>query len=121
MHRRSWVVPLLVVVSLGAAGHEASLVDAVKEGDVGQVRVLLQRHVDSNMREVDGTTALHWAARLDDTAAASLLIAAGADVKAENRYGVTPLYLACLNGNEAIIEGLLAAGADANAALEGGE
>ena len=54
-------------------------------------------------------TALHWAAHRDDLETAKLLVDAGADVKAANRYGVTPLSLACTNGNEAMVE-LLARG-----------
>ena len=53
-----------------------------------------------NRRQVDGMTALHWAAYLDDLETAKLLVKAKADVKAANRYGVTPLSLACTNGNE---------------------
>ena len=67
-------------------------------------------------------TALHWAAYHDDSGAAKLLLAAGANAKAENRYGVTPLSLACTNGNGA--SGRDAArrpGADPNTTLRGGE
>jgi ankyrin repeat protein len=69
----------------------------------------------------DGTTPLHEAAHVDDIPTLTRLIAAGADVKAANRYGVTPLWLACLNGSATAIELLLKAGADANAILPGGE
>lgn len=69
----------------------------------------------------DGTTALHWAAHNEDLAGARKLVAAGADVKAANRYGETPLSLAAANGNGALVELFLKAGADANAALPGGE
>ena len=69
----------------------------------------------------DGTTPLHEAAYVDDIQAMTRLIAAGADVKAANRYGVTPLWLACLNGSAAAIELLLKAGAEASTVLPGGE
>jgi ankyrin repeat protein len=69
----------------------------------------------------DGTTPLHEAAHVDDVAAMARLVAAGADVKAANRYGVTPLWLACVNGSAAAIELLLKAGAEANTVLPAGE
>lgn len=69
----------------------------------------------------DGTTPLHEAVYADDVQAMTRLIAAGADVKAANRYGVTPLWLACLNGSAAAIERLLNAGADVNTVLPDGE
>ena len=66
-------------------------------------------------------TALHWAAYHDDLETAKLLVDAGADVNAANRYGVTPLSLACTNGNEAMVDLLLEAGADPNTTLRGDE
>ena len=76
---------------------------------------------DVNAPQVDGTTALHWAAYHDDAETAALLVKAGANVNAVNRYGVPPLALACTNGNAAIVKLLLDAGADANATMKGGE
>jgi ankyrin repeat protein len=104
-----------------AAGADAKLAQAVKAGDKAAVQTLLQRRVDVNVPEVDGTTALHWAVRNDDRELADRLIRAGANVKAANRYGITPLYLACVNGNAAMIETLLKAGADANSVSTEGE
>ncbi len=51
----------------------------------------------------DGTTALHWAVDRDDVAVAQMLVRAGANVKAANRYGVTPMYSAAVNGNASMI------------------
>ena len=116
-----WMVPLLAVFSLGAAGREVPLVEAVKKADAAAVRALLQQQGDVNASEVNGTTALHWAVHRDDLEMVDLLIRASANAKAANRYGVTPLSLACTNGNAAIIERLLYAGADPNTSLPGGE
>ena len=118
------MVPLLLVASLGAAGGEVlevPLVEAVKTADAEALRALLEQRVDVNTPEVDGTTALHWAAHRDDVDVAGLLIRAGANVGAANRYGSTPLSLACRNGNPAMIELLLKAGADPNTASPEGE
>jgi ankyrin repeat protein len=100
---------------------EARLADAVKQLDRASVRALIAQHADVNAPQVDGTTALHWAANQDDLETAELLVRAGANVKAANRYGVSPLSLACTNGNGAMVELLLTAGADANTVLPGGE
>ena len=118
LHGMTW---LLGVTSLMAAGSEAQLADAAKKLDKAAVRALLDQHVDVNASQVDGTTALHWAAERDDLETAAMLVRAGANVKAANRYGVTPLSLACTNGSGPMIELLLKAGADPNAALPGGE
>lgn len=115
------MVLLLLASSLEAAGAPVPVVDAVKHADAAALQRLLKQRVDVNTAEVDGTTALHWAARLNDVATAELLIRAGADVKIANRYDVTPLSVACMNGNAAIISLLLKAGADANTILPGGE
>jgi ankyrin repeat protein len=110
-----------LMLAVFAAGADAKLAQAVKAGDTATVQSLLQQRVDVNAPEVDGTTALHWAARNDDADLVDRLIRAGANVKAANRYGITPLYLAAANGNAAILEKLLKAGADANAFVNEGE
>jgi ankyrin repeat protein len=96
-------------------------VDAVERNDRPTVDALLAHHTDVNVRQPDGMSALHWAARLDDVEVARRLIQAGADVKGANRYEVTPLVLACRNGSTAMVELLLDHGADANCSLRGGE
>ena len=85
------------------------------------VRTLLDDGADVNAAQVDGMTALHWAAYHDDLDTARMLVGAGADANATNRYGVRALSLAATNGNAAFVQLLLDAGADPNAALLGGE
>jgi ankyrin repeat protein len=116
-----WLVGLLSVTCLSAAGNDGQLAQAVKAGNRDAVRVLLKQRVAVNAAEVDGTTALHWAVRAGDLETVRLLLQAGANVKAANRYGVTPLTLAATNGDAAAIETLLKAGADPNTALPEGE
>jgi ankyrin repeat protein len=111
----SCAVVLLLVGHLWAAGSEVA--DAVMRGNKDALRSLLQRKVDVNAPQVDGTTALHWAVRADDLQTADLLIRAGAKVSAANREGATPMQLAALNGNAAMIEKLIKAGADPNTPL----
>ena len=116
---------LLCASCFGAADADSPLISAVKAGDKAEVAALLQQRVDVNAAEADGTTALMWVARKsfgnEHFPLSDLLIRAGADVKAANRYGITALYLACQNGNAPLIDKLLQAGADANAASTEGE
>jgi ankyrin repeat protein len=114
---------LLVGSAAGTAlaAERATLADAAERRDLAVVRTLLKEGVDVNGTQVDGTTALHWAAYHDDAETAGLLVKAGAGVNAANRYGVPPLALACTNGNAAVVQLLLDAGADANATMKGGE
>ncbi len=116
-----WVVSMLAALSPGVASGQTRLIDAIKSGIVSDIRSLLQQSVDVNSREVDGTTALHWAVHHDDVTTVALLIRAGADVNVANRYGVMPLSVACTNGNADTINLLLQAGADPNASFPGGE
>ncbi len=116
--RHTLVALLLAAAGLGAAGAPATLVDAVRSGDAQGVRTLLrQKSVDVNRPGADGTTALHWAVQRDDAAMVELLLRAGADARAANRYGVQPLPIAAVNGNAAILALLIEAGADPNAGL----
>ena len=110
----------LAVTALAAAG-EVPLIDAVKSGDAPLVRTLITDAIDINATEIDGTTALHWAAHGNHLELAELLLAAGAAADPTNRYGVTPLALASINGSTPMITRLLEAGADANRANPEGE
>ncbi|MEO5740552.1 MAG: ankyrin repeat domain-containing protein [Vicinamibacterales bacterium] len=112
---------IIGLAGMAAAAERATLADAVEKRDTARVRTLVASGADVNATQVDGMTALHWAAYNDDAETAALLVRSGANVNAANRLGVQPLSLACTNGNAALVKVLLDAGADANASLKGGE
>jgi ankyrin repeat protein len=119
----AWIACLAAVASslCPAAPSDLRLIQAVKSQNVESVRGLLKQHVDVNAAQGDRSTALHWAADLDNLTIADLLIRAGARANAANDLGATPLYLACRNRSVSMVDRLLAAGADANAKLLNGE
>jgi ankyrin repeat protein len=122
---RATVIGALGAFLLSQAGvfaaADARLIGAIRARDVTAVRALLKQRVDVNAPQGDGTTALHWAAHVNDLTIADLLIRAGARGAVANDNGFTPLHLACINRNGAMVERLLAARADANAASINGE
>ena len=99
---------------------DSRVADAAMRGDNAAIRSLVSQHADVNALQSDGSTALFWAARLDDREMAAFLIGHGAAVNIANRYGVTALSLAATNGSAPMIEALLKAGADANTSTPGG-
>jgi ankyrin repeat protein len=115
-------VSLLLLASQVSADRAPSpLADAIEKQDRTRIQTLLKSHANVNAAQVDGMTALHWAAELDDLDTAKRLVAAHSDVNVSNRYGVKPLSLACVTGDTALDDLLLHAGADPNTALPGGE
>jgi ankyrin repeat protein len=112
---------ILAAATIEAAAGDVRLIEAVKQGDVAAVRVLISQRTDVNAAEADGSTALHWAVRRSDAPLVELLLKAGANARAATRYNVTPLALASANGDAVSVEHLLKAGADANGTSEEGQ
>lgn len=102
-------------------GNEFALLQAAENNDSDTVHALLIDGVDVNMTQIDGATALHWAAYWDEVDLASALLSAGAKVNASNELGVAPLSLACRNGSHTMVATLLAMGADPLTAEPSGE
>jgi uncharacterized protein len=115
--RRITLFSLCLVLLAALNVYAADVADAAMRGDREAIRAAIARKADVNAPQVDGTTALHWAAERDDVAMADVLIKAGARAAARTREGITPLQLAAVNGSASMIDRLLKAGADANTPL----
>ncbi len=117
-----WGLALILVALMPRiAAADSPVADAAEQALWARVKSLVDQGANPRQAQVDGMTALHWAAYREDLATARLLLKAKANVNATNRYGVTPLSLSATSGNAAMVALLLEAGADANACLNGGE
>jgi ankyrin repeat protein len=112
---------------------QTALMWAAAERNAGAVQVLIEHKADLSIRThaapppkpldtifsapfpVGGMTALLFAARQNDLKSASILIAAGADLKETAQDGTSPILVAVLNGHYALANFLLEKGADPNA------
>jgi ankyrin repeat protein len=90
---------------------------AAASGDAEEVLRLLARGADPGEPDAIEFTPLHFAAQEQHTAVVEVLIKAGADIRATDRWGNTPLWRAVLSahGNLSTALSLIAAGADPDA------
>ena len=84
----------LAVCLIAAGGARPPIVDAARNGDRNTLRALIEKKVDVNAAEPDGSTALLWASYRNDIDSVDLLIRAGANLNAANDLGATPLWAA---------------------------
>ena len=103
------------------AASPGELADAARQGNWAQVRALVSAHAEVRFTQPDGMTALHWAVQGNQVEVVPLLLKAGADPNAANRYGITPLWLAATNGSASLVRELLKSGAKVGTALPHGE
>ena len=109
------MIVVACICVLRAAG-PAPVADAASLRDIAAVRTLLKQAADVSAAQGDGMTALHWAAQRSDADLTTVLLTAGANLRATTRLGgYTPLHLASEAGASAVIKALVAAGADVNA------
>src|SRR5690348_1480519 len=115
------ICAVFACLAVAAFAADQRVVDAAKNQDAAAVRSLIQQHADVNAPDVDGTTALIYAAHQNNLELVKALLAAGANAKAANRYQVTALAEACNLGNSEMVAALVKAGADPNATVGEGE
>jgi len=113
---------VLAAALASPAGHaESRLADAARDRDFATVERILTDNPDIDAYGSDGTQALLWIVRVQDTALARRMLDAGADPNLANRYDLRPLTLAVEQEDLDMIELLLAAGADASVPDAAGE
>ena len=91
-----------------------AVLKAVEQGDIKTVRHYLDLGISANTR-VNNQNLLHLAGSKE---VAELLIAKGADVKAQDRFGFTPLHFAAGYDRIKVAQTLITKGADLNAQSE---
>ncbi|MEJ2702300.1 MAG: CocE/NonD family hydrolase [Sedimentisphaerales bacterium] len=92
-----------------------ALYQAVANGDIEQIRILISKGVDVNAQDEAKFTPLHYAAKSGMAEITQLLLEAGAgvDVEAADKEK-TPLHYAAEAGNKEVVKLLVEAGADIN-------
>ncbi len=98
-----------------AAGAQAGSYDdmlvAIKEGDAGNVKEILDKGLDANIVDKAGNTLLMLAVRDSNDDIVALLIAHRANLNSLNANGDTALGLAALRGSLPMVKRLVEAGA----------
>jgi cytochrome c len=117
---RGFLLFLYVFMALVTQAIADPLHDAVKDGDMAKVKLLIASGEDVNQNHKTMGTALHHVAIWGSAEMAELLISAGADVSALNKTLGSPLHRAARKGNEAVAAVLIAHGADVNARRDEG-
>ncbi len=118
-HLKTKLSSLILLAGLAAQPGYSALVDMAEYQDWDALQASISNE-DINAVQPDGMTALFWAVYHDQADVVSLLLNAGANPDASNRYGMTPLIQAAMNGNSEIISMLLDAGVNPNeATLQG--
>ena len=106
------LISLLTFSSHGGVYEEVLF--AANEKNTATVISLLQRGLDVNTADRDGSTLLLIAARTGNLELTSFLLANRASLHRANRFGDTPVLAAAALGNAVLVEQLLAAGAELN-------
>ena len=103
------------------AKNEEDLVNAAKEGNIEEMKSLIQKGADVNSKDKDGGyTLLILAIGYDYADIVTMLIKAGADVDAQDNKGNTPIIWAIRIGRADIVTMLIDAGADLNTKYKDG-
>ena len=82
--------------------------------DIKLLRLLLTKSVLLDVQDVDGNSALHYAAKVGNVAIVREIVRAGAHLDTVNDEGETPLMLASLYNNDIVVKVLTSVGSNMN-------
>jgi len=91
------------------------LFSAVENGDLVNLKILLDQGAEVNAKTKRGRTLLHWTASRNSAMVTKTLIENGADAKAKDNRGRTPMHIAADHGNDKVAQVLIEHGAKVNA------
>ena len=97
-----------------------SLHEAARHGNIDAIELLLKKHVDINIVDKNGVTALMLASGNGHTQVIELLLKEHPNINLQAKNGVTALMIASLNGHTQIVELLLKEHANINTQEEDG-
>lgn len=102
-----WLVLLVLTFSLTACGpspwDEPPLHEAAKQGELEELKTLLDSGISVHSKNSEGATPLHWAAFKGHVAVAKELLKRGANINATTKKGSTPLRLATTHKQQEMI------------------
>ena len=93
---------------------ETALFHIIGSGSQKGFDLLMERGASTQLKDIQGNTALHKAATFSREIFARKLIDMGVEVNSTNKVGATPLHYAVRNGDEVITKLLLKNGAEKN-------
>ena len=89
--------------------------DVASDGDIENLKILIQRGADLNAKNDEGWSPLHYAVGENHLEVVKLLLDAGANVNVKENRGISPLDFASMFGFFEIMKLPVAKGADLNA------
>ena len=116
VRRNTFATTLLVVgLAVAASIHAAEIHEAVRAGDPARVRAVIEKDPGQiNIKDENGRTPLHWAARGANNEVLAYLVEKGADLNVLDNSGTAPLHSLASRGNADGVRIVLAKGADIN-------
>ena len=86
------------------SGEGSALMAAIYAGQIELAKLLVRKGSNPNIADLNGTTALHYAVRLEDEELVKLLLSKGAKSNVKNSSNQSPMDIAVIKKNKQLIE-----------------